>query len=87
MIARGDNGKWQPAYAGILGDFGSGAISNLYYPASNRDGAGLTIEDGLIGVGSNGLANLLQEFLLKRISPGFRNLGTRATRPDGDDRR
>ena len=29
VIARGDNGKWQPAYAGILGDFGSGAISNV----------------------------------------------------------
>ena len=75
MIARGDNGKWQPAYAGILGDFGSGAISNLYYPASDRNGAGLTIENGAIDVVSDGLGNLLQEFVLKKISPGFRSSG------------
>ena len=36
VIARGDNGKWQPAYAGVLEDFASGAISNLYYPPSDR---------------------------------------------------
>jgi hypothetical protein len=75
VIARGDNGKWQPAYAGILGDFGSGAISNLYYPASDRNGAGLTIENGFLDVASDGLGNLLQEFVLKRISPGFRRTG------------
>jgi hypothetical protein len=75
VIARGDNGKWQPAYAGILGDFGAGAISNLYYPASNRNGPGLTIENGAIDVVSDGMENLLQEFVLKRISPGFRNSG------------
>ena len=69
VIARGDNGKWQPAYAGILGDFGSGAISNLYYPASNRNGAGLTIANGLLDVASDGLGNLLQEFVVRRFTP------------------
>jgi len=75
VIARGDNGKWQPAYAGILGDFGSGAISNLYYPASNRNGAELTIANGFLDIASDGLGNLLQEFVLKKISPGFRSSG------------
>jgi hypothetical protein len=75
VIARGDNGRWQPAYAGVLGDFGSGAISNLYYPASNRNGAGLTIANGLLDIASDGIGNLLQEFVLKKISPGFRGTG------------
>ena len=72
VVARGDNGKWQPAYAGVLGDFGSGAISNLYYPASNRDGAGLTIENGFLAVASDAVGNLLQEFVLKKISSGVK---------------
>jgi hypothetical protein len=76
VIARGDNGKWQPAYAGVLGDFGSGAISNLYYPASNRNGAGLTIENGFLAVASDAVGNLLQEFVLKKISSGVKLHGT-----------
>jgi hypothetical protein len=76
VIARGDNGKWQPAYAGVLGDFGSGAISNLYYPASNRDGAGLTIENGFLAVASDAVGNLLQEFVLKKISSGVKGHAT-----------
>jgi hypothetical protein len=72
VIARGDNGKWQPAYAGVLGDFASGAISNLYYPAADRHGAELTIVNGLLAVGSNAAGNLLQEFLLKKLSKGVK---------------
>ena len=72
VIARGDNGKWQPAYAGVLGDFASGAISNLYYPAANRNGAGLTIENGFLAIAGNAAGNLLQEFVLKKLSKGVK---------------
>ena len=72
VVARGDNGKWQPAYASVLGDFASGAISNLYYPAENRNGAGLTIENGFLAIASDAATNLLQEFLLKKISTGVK---------------
>ncbi len=71
VIARGDNGKWQPAYANILGQFASGAISNLYYPAANR-GVELTFEAGLLDLVGNAADNLLEEFVLKRISTGVR---------------
>lgn len=43
---KGDNGNWQPNYSNILGNFIGGAISNAYYPASDR-GAVLTIERGI----------------------------------------
>ncbi len=75
VIARGDNGRWQPAYAGVLGDFASGAISNLYYPASDRNGAGLTLENGALSVAFTGVGNLLQEFLLKKLSTGAKSAG------------
>jgi hypothetical protein len=70
VIARGDNGRWQPAYASVLGDFSSGAISNLYYPDSNRTGARLTVENGLLGIAFNGIGNVIQEFVLRRLTPG-----------------
>jgi hypothetical protein len=76
VVARGDNGKWQPAYAAVLGDFGSGAISNLYYPASNRNGADLTIANGFLAVAGNAAGNLLQEFVLRKISSGVKLHGT-----------
>jgi len=68
VIIRGDNGHWQPSYSGILGNLGAGAISNLYYPASSRQGASLTIGNGLLGIASDGVNNLLQEFVLRKLT-------------------
>lgn len=70
VIARGDNGRWQPAYASLLGDFASGAISNIYYPASNRTGATVTVENGFLGIAFNSLGNVVQEFVLRKFTPG-----------------
>jgi hypothetical protein len=68
VICKGDNGKWQPNYSAVLGTFTSGAISNAYYPAAQR-GVKLTIDNGLINVASGAIGALVQEFLLKRITP------------------
>lgn len=67
VIARGDNGRWEPNYSNILGHFSAAAISNLYYPASDR-GASLTIENGLAGIGAGAVSNLVREFILKRFT-------------------
>ena len=50
FICKGDNGRWQPNYSSVGGDLASGAISNLYYPASNR-GVGLVFGNALITTG------------------------------------
>lgn len=71
VICRGDNGRWQPNYSSVLGDVASGALSNLYYPASNRNGATLTIENGLLNAAEDGVSNLVQQFIFRRISPGL----------------
>lgn len=68
VICKGDNGKWQPNYSGILGGLAAGGISNLYYPASDR-GVELTFENTLIGIGTTAAANVLQEFVIKRLTP------------------
>jgi hypothetical protein len=72
VVCKGDNGHWQPNYSGILGSLAAGGVSNLYYPASSRDGVGLTFENTLIGVGSSAVANLFQEFLVRKLTPHAR---------------
>jgi hypothetical protein len=72
---KGDNGHWQVAYAGILGGLAAGGISNLYYPASNRDGVGLTFENALINTGASAISNLFQEFLVRKLTPHVPNYG------------
>jgi hypothetical protein len=69
VICKGDNGHWQPNYSNILGDLASGGISNLYYPDQDRNGAGLTFENGAIGVATGAVANLLQEFVIRKLTP------------------
>jgi hypothetical protein len=69
VICKGDNGRWQADYSGILGALAAGGISNLYYPASDRNGVGLTFENTLIGIGGSGIANLFQEFLVRKLTP------------------
>jgi hypothetical protein len=69
VICKSDNGHWQTNYSGILGSLAAGGISNLYYPASDRDGVGLTFENTLIGIGTSGVANLFQEFLIRKFTP------------------
>lgn len=70
VICRGDNGRWQPNYSNVAGNLISAGISNLYYPASNRHGAGETIDNALINTAEGAAGALLQEFLLKKISRG-----------------
>lgn len=67
VIARGDDGRWKPNYSHVLGNFSAAAISNLYYPASDR-GASLVVFNGLADIGANAVSNLIREFLLKRIT-------------------
>ena len=71
VICKGDNGHWQPNYSSILGSLASGGISNLYYPAQNRNGAGLTFENALIGIGETAATNLLQEFVVRKLTPNL----------------
>ncbi len=78
VMARGDNGHWEPNYSYILGSFAAGGISNLYYPAGDR-GAMLTVMNGFIGIGEHAGTNLVREFVLKRFTSRAR--GSEAGQP------
>jgi hypothetical protein len=68
VICKGDNGRWQANYSGILGSLAAGGISNLYYPDSDRNGVSLTFENTLIGIGASAGVNILQEFVIRKLS-------------------
>ena len=74
VICRGDNGRWQPNYSNLLGNLASAGISNLYYPASNRDGAGVTIDNALINTAEGAAGALLQEFIFKKFTRGIQRI-------------
>jgi Carboxypeptidase regulatory-like domain len=67
VICKGDNKRWQPNYSGVLGDLASGGISNLYYPADDRHGAGLTFANAALGLASGAAANVFQEFVVPKF--------------------
>ncbi|HEX4310129.1 MAG TPA: carboxypeptidase-like regulatory domain-containing protein [Acidobacteriaceae bacterium] len=67
FICRGDNGREEFDYSHILGDFSTGAMSNIYYPEAN-EGAGLILTNGLIEIGGAAGTNLIREFLLRGLT-------------------
>jgi hypothetical protein len=68
LRTKGDNGKWQPNYSGLGGYLASGAISNLYYPESNR-GVGRVFSGFGIDVAADMANGVIQEFLLRKLTP------------------
>ena len=65
--AKGDNGKWQPPYSGLIGAISAAEISNTYYPGSRTQysllGRALMFHfAGLVAV------NLAEELLLKKVT-------------------
>ena len=65
--AKGDNGKWQPPYAGLIGSIATAEIANTFYPGSRTQytllGRSLMFHfAGLIGL------NLAEEFFAKKLT-------------------
>ena len=73
VICKGDNGRWQANYSNVLGSLAAGGISNLYYPAQDRNGAALTFENAAIEIGASAAANLLQEFVIRKLTSNVRS--------------
>lgn len=73
VICKGDNGHWQANYSNILGSLAAGGISNLYYPSEDRNGAALTFESALIGIGASSAVNVFEELIVRKLTPNLPN--------------
>ena len=80
VICKGDNGHWQANYSGLIGGLAASGISNVYYAPKDRDGLGFTFENTLIGIGSTAVTNLLQEFVIRKLTQS--RPGRLAPKPD-----
>jgi len=69
VVCKGDNHHWQLDYSGFLGSIAASGIADAYYPAVNRAGAGLIFEGTAIGTGLAAVQNLIQEFIVRRLTP------------------
>jgi hypothetical protein len=72
IICKGDNGRWQPNFSSVGGFLISGAIAQTYYPESNR-GPGLVFGTTLVDVAADMANDVIQEFVLRRITPAAKN--------------
>ncbi len=67
VVARSDGGTLMPNYAQIFGNLGAAALSNTYYPHSER-GASLIASNVAIGLASRAAMAVTQEFIGKRLT-------------------
>ncbi len=73
VICKGDNKKWQFNYSYVMGSLAASGIANSYYPPKDR-GVGLTFENSGIGIASTAAANILQEFVIRKLTPNLPKL-------------
>jgi hypothetical protein len=73
VICKGDNKKWQFNYSYVIGSLAASGIANSYYPPKDR-GVGLTFENSGIGIASTAAANILQEFVIRKLTPNLPKL-------------
>jgi hypothetical protein len=83
--AKGDNGKWQPPYAGVIGTVAAAEFSEVYYPGS-RTQYSLLGRSLMFHFGGLAAMNLAQEFFLKRLThnaPDDRSAAVAVILPEG----
>jgi hypothetical protein len=73
---KGDNGKWQPNYSGLLGNLAAGVIANSYLPTGDRKAVGNVIGVTFEGFALRGIGTLEEEFLARWVTTHARDKGT-----------
>ncbi len=68
FICRGDNKKDQFCYSSLVNRFGTGFVTNYYYPAADRDKSSVILRNSAIGIGFEAAGRLFQEFVARKIT-------------------
>jgi hypothetical protein len=61
VVTKTDSGNWGPNFSNIPGNGIAAGLSNLYYPAQERNWV-RTYQNWAVQVGGDGLSNILKEF-------------------------
>ena len=73
VICKGDNAKLEPNFSNIGGALATGGLASLYYPGSNRNAGRVVLSTALIRVGETAVANVFQEFFIRKVTPSERS--------------
>jgi hypothetical protein len=76
VVCKGDNMHWQFNYSALLGGLATAGISNLYYPEGERNDAQVIFENLGVGFATSALQNIVQEFIVKKLTPSARRAGS-----------
>ena len=68
FVRKGDDRRWQPNYSTIGGGLAAGALTNFFYPAQDRRGMRLTLENSAIALATTAASHLAQEFLFPKLT-------------------
>ena len=68
FVCRGDNKKDQFCYSSFINRFGTGFVTNYYYPAADRDKTGVILRNSAMSIGFDALGNLFQEFVARKLT-------------------
>lgn len=74
FVCKSDSGKWQMNVSSLGGDLSQSALSNLYYPNSNR-GAGLVFQNFALSTAERVMTGILQEFVLPKFTHRAKDSG------------
>jgi hypothetical protein len=66
VIQRGDNRRWQPAYAHMFGSASAALIASTYHPGSNP--GKLVLNNTILDLGGKAANNLIREFVLRHLA-------------------
>ena len=61
-----------PNYSNMVGTLAAGAISNAYYPSTNRNGPGTTFGNAGVALALGSASALIQEFIIPHFTPAFK---------------
>jgi carboxypeptidase family protein len=68
LICQGDNKKAQFCYSSFISRFGTGFLTNYYYPRADRNTNAQILQGGAISLGASAASNLFQEFLARKLT-------------------
>lgn len=68
VIAKGDNGKWQPNYSNAFGNLAAAGITDTYLPPKDRR-VGFVFQSAGIRIAETAFADVFQEFFSKKLTP------------------
>ena len=66
VIQRGDNRRWQPAYAHIFGSATAALIASTYHPGTSP--GKLVLDNTILDLGNKAANNLIREFVLRHLA-------------------